>query len=659
MGGLIGGLFASGRNAEEIATFVNGIDWIDLLRGAPTYAELSLRRKEDHRTYPNEIELGWNRGVRFPGGLNAGHKAGLMLDRIAFPYSHIQSFDELPTPFRCVAADLIHMNEVVLKAGSLSRALRATMSIPGIFAPVKENGQMLVDGGLLNNLPTDVVREMGAGVVVAVDVGAPDPKELDLESFFGALSRSIDVMIQANVRRNLKLADIALHVELKGYGTFSFASRAAIIQRGYEAAEQAAQQLAPLSLSAASWDVYLQQRESRRRQEQIQPTFLAVEGMVPQDKAAAEKLLKPHLKDRLDFESLGEKLTKIVGWGRYEAAGYSQLARLQQSGLGIRARSKTYGPPFLKPSIEINGAQIDDVRFTLAARLTAYGLLGTDTEWRTDLSFGFRDLASTELYHRLGRTGLFVAPRAFASRRSQLVYLDNRRAAELAIDDQGFGLDVGYTTGLSHQIRLGYQMGQQRSRTRIEDPRVSSFKGRSRSLSAVWQFDRVNDAVVPTNGIRLQTLGQWFFSSPGAATRFFQAETRWIVAHPFKPRLSGFFVGRGGSTFGRQPSSLQQFTLGGPLQLGALGLQQLRGDHYFYSALGFIKLLSENPGGFIEKISAIGAYETGDAFDRKADPKHDVSAGILGRTRFGVLFFGGSLGEGGSGKIFFSLGSLF
>ena len=154
--------------------------------------------------------------------------------------------------------------------------------------------------------------------------------------------------------------------------------------------------------------------------------------------------------------------------------------------------------------------------------------------------------------------------------------------------------DLGYTTGVSHEIRVGYQLGHQRGRTRTGDESIPTFQGRASSLSINWQFDRVNDAVVPTRGVRVQTRAQWFLSSPGYVSQFPQAETRFFFAKPVKPRLSAFFSARGGSAFGEDASPLQKFILGGPLQLGSIGLQELRGNHYLYSSVGFIKLISES-----------------------------------------------------------------
>jgi NTE family protein len=175
MGGLVGGIYATGMNPGEVSELVGNIDWDGVIRGETDFRDLSFRRKEDRQQYPATFEFGLRHGVNFPGGFNSGHKVGLILDRVSLPYSTLKSFNDLPTPFRCVSTELTEREKYVFKDGPLSDALRATMSIPGFFTPVKLNHKIYVDGGLLDNLPTDVAREMGAQHIIAVHLQNAKP----------------------------------------------------------------------------------------------------------------------------------------------------------------------------------------------------------------------------------------------------------------------------------------------------------------------------------------------------------------------------------------------------------------------------------------------------------------------------------------------------
>ena len=168
MGGLVGGLYASGKSPEQLRELTLQQNWDIIIGGREQYQDLSFRRKEDLRAYPNSLIAGLKHGLALPAGLNAGQEISLLIDHETLPYSRISSFDQLPIPFRCVATDLVSGKEVVFQDGSLAKAMRATMSIPGLFSPILDGEKMYVDGGLLRNLPTDIVRKMGADIVIAV-----------------------------------------------------------------------------------------------------------------------------------------------------------------------------------------------------------------------------------------------------------------------------------------------------------------------------------------------------------------------------------------------------------------------------------------------------------------------------------------------------------
>src|SRR5205814_3604664 len=161
----------------------------------------------DWLAYPNWRIFGVRGGLRLPEALNAGHQIGLIIDRTTLPYDEVPSFDALPTPFRCVATDLVSGKSHVFKDGSLAVALRATMSIPGAFSPVRDGKAVYVDGGLLDNLPTDVVRQMGAEIVIAVHLEPAPVDAKDIQSVFSVLNHSVRVVLEKNELRSLAQAD--------------------------------------------------------------------------------------------------------------------------------------------------------------------------------------------------------------------------------------------------------------------------------------------------------------------------------------------------------------------------------------------------------------------------------------------------------------------
>src|SRR5258708_9855067 len=191
MGGLVGGFYATGNRVDPSPELLRTANW-PLLRGGGTpYGDLSFRRKEDARAVPNSVQIGLKHGADLPAGLNTGHQINLLIDRETIDYSNIPSFDDLPIPFRCVSTELISGKAYVFQSGSLSDAMRATISIPGVFAPVRQGDKIFVDGCLVDNLPTHVLPKMGAHAVIAVHLQISRASANEIQSAFSVLGRSV------------------------------------------------------------------------------------------------------------------------------------------------------------------------------------------------------------------------------------------------------------------------------------------------------------------------------------------------------------------------------------------------------------------------------------------------------------------------------------
>src|SRR5579863_1818607 len=241
MGGLVGGMYASGKSADDLHHLLQTTDWALLLGGGTPYEDLPFRRKEDAREVQNSLVIGLKHGPELPPGLNSGQQITLMLDREVANYSNISSFDDLPIPFRCVSTELISGKAYVFQSGSLSDAMRATISIPGVFAPVRQGDKIFVDGGLVDNLPTDVVRNMGADVVIAVHLQISPASAKEIQGAFSVLGRSVALVIAETEIRGMAGADLILNADVVGFSTSDYDKTAPLIQRGYEAAEAKSQ----------------------------------------------------------------------------------------------------------------------------------------------------------------------------------------------------------------------------------------------------------------------------------------------------------------------------------------------------------------------------------------------------------------------------------
>ena len=661
MGGLVGGLYATGMSPAELKKLVGELDWDTLLRGYPPFQQLSYRRKEDRIYIPGPITLGLRRGVRLPTGMNAGMEIGLVFDRIALPYNNVGSFDQLPIPFRCVATDLIAGEPVVLKEGSLSRSLRATMSIPAMFTPVEIDGKILADGGVLNNVPTDIVKEMGADVVIAVDIGTPLGDKESLNSLFSVLNQTSGVASMESIRRNLRLADLLISPDLERHTLMDFKASAAIADLGYQAAEQKARLLQTFSLNEGEWEQHLARRRARVLTTVPEPTFIKVEGT----KSNGTRLITGSLKNMegkpIDSQMMADALTKVWGTGRFETLNYAWVRENGQTGLLIRAQEKAYGPPFLDLGLLANNTSTDDTEVNLLGRLIFQDVGRPNAEWRTDFSLGSRMLIGTEYFRPLGASRFFVAPAASYDKLQQNIFSGGDKLAEYKQRTTKIGADLGYSLNARNEVRLGYSTAHVNAERTIGDPILPDVSGPQNAATFRWNYFGQNSPQFPTRGLFLRTTATWTFKSPGVDTGFPQAEARAVYAYRLDEQNILVFSGAGGTTFNQMASPFQKFALGGLFRLGGYGRGEFRGDHYTFGELGYLRRLSRLPSFVGGSIFASGWYDIGSVFDDRDSISYHMSGtgGLLVETRLGPIFVGGSWAEGGRGKFYLALGRIF
>jgi NTE family protein len=673
MGGLIGGAYAAGRDGATIREFVNKIAWDIVLNGGSSgYPDLNFRRKEDQRGYPAALEFGLRDGKpTLPAGMNPGHQVELVIERIGFEYSQMSSFNDLPTPFRCVATDLLSGDKVVFSEGSLSLALRATMSLPAIFAPVAYQDRLFADGGMVDNLPADVVKEdMKVDTVIAVDLGFDRIGKEKSLSLLGVANRSIDIMIRRNVIESLKFADVVVRPDVHAIGGLSFDHLDRVVQSGYDAAQAVAAQLLPYAVDDAAWRSYVAARKAKTRKPDLTPAFVELTGLLERDGATRTRSdLKAFEKKPLDREKLENALTRITGQGPYAAAGYAPVKNDDGlEGLAVALRTKTYGPPFIRPLFVLDSGQGGSSSFTIAARIAAFNTFTPNSEWRTDLSYGRVNAAATEYYQYLGKGGLFVAPRAFASKEDQLISSEGQRLAEYRVRRSGGGVDVGYNFGRYSELRVGIEAAQLRAEVQIGLPLLPRVQGGERMWVSRYRFNGLNSGTVPTSGLLADTELDWIFRSP---TVYFLGQTAetpraygqgWsqiVYAKPLAPKWSMLVRTIGGGTFRGEAQPFSEFRLGGPLRLGSLEVGELRGSYVGYGSASVLRRLYSTQTSSFGKVYALLGYETGDAFDSKLNLHHNGTAGIMAETTLGVLTVGFSYGESGRHGVFFSIGRIF
>ena len=672
MGGLVGGLYASGRSPDEITALVREVDWDQAIGGRTPFGDLSYRRKEDRTEYPNRLEFGLKHGLSLPEGLNSGQQVGLILDRATLADFDLQSFDDLPIPFRCVATNMNTGRPKVFSTGSLAPALRATMSIPGVFAPVVLDGVTYTDGGAVDNLPVDVAKANGADIVIAsyLATGQSQAESSREGSFLSTAGKTISVMIAANELRSIEDADILLRSDVTGFTSSMFTESAKLIPRGEVAAGAKAGVLGNLSVGDAEWARYVAARDARRKTTVPQPQFLAVTGADPATSAEMTRQLAPVLHRPIDTARLDRDMTRFVGNGTLNAAGYSIIERGTERGtepgLLVSAYPKTYAPPFLNLAINIDGSDTQDVLFGMAGRITLTNFGGYRAELRTDAFFGYSYGVRSEYYKPFtARSRFFFAPRGYATSTRFNFYNEGTKVSEYQILQNGGGLDLGYTTPRGAEFRVGQDEFWYSAKKRIDFDNLSFSPQRQDVTSLRFNYLGTDNGVLPLRGALLNFKVERHHQA--VEDSFTLAEARVAAFIPLRKQGSGILRASGGTSFGAPPelTDLQGFPLGGPFRLGSYGRNELLGNQYWLLQGGYERrLLRFNPligEGVYGLILMEGGkvYANLNPVDELESEAFDGSFAIIARTALGPIYVGGAARATPPRKWWFGLGRVF
>jgi NTE family protein len=672
MGGLVGGAFASGWSSAELATLLEETDW-DTMFGGSSFKFRNVRRKLDGRAYPSRIEFGLKGGLTMPEAINNGQQVELMLARIAAVYGSLDSFDVLPTPFRAVSVDLLTAERVVLDRGSLARAMRATMSLPGVFPPVEMDGRVLVDGGAMNNVPADVVRDLGADVVIAVNVGAAADKTTVNYTIFGLMGGTVDAMMRASTREAMKAATIVITPALDGFGSLDWRRNSELAEQGYRAAEAIRDQLLPLALGEQAWADYVARRRERRRDTLPVPAFVQIEGAASADERTMVERLEPQLGQPINLDTLEATLATFGGLDRYDSVGWELTYREGEPGLLVRARSRRHAPPFFMLGIGLENTTTGEFSFELAGRYLTFDAVGSGSEMRIDAAAGSTPSAGVELLKPLGTSHLFWALTGQVKKQRLNLIQDDRIVAQYDQARSFVSGNVGVDLTRESELRLGVTIGWLDASVHAGDPGLPEIQGRESLARLRWLFDSQDSPIIPSSGIAVEGRAAYFLDSPelppefqdaGSNQDLLQADIEgsifWSVRARGRDRV--FVIFGAGTSFDGHPLATHQFQLGRPLRLGAYDLGEVRGNHYLQGTLGYLRGVGRLPD-FLGGLIMLGGWvENGSAFNDwdAADLKNNVGFGVVGDTLVGPVIVGASIAtDNGDWRYYVGIGRIF
>lgn len=668
MGALVGAAYASGMSSAEIERLMVGIDWSETF-GASGMRELQpVHMKTGRAIYSNRLEFGVGKhGLLVPGGLVQSQQIDSLLRTIVGQARYHDSFDELPIPFRAIATDVGSGEMLVLGGGDLSVAMRASMAVPGAFAPVRVDNRVLVDGGLVRNLPVDIARDMCADVVIASSLVDPQPSVESLQSALAIVGQVIDVMIKNNERAQLASLhddDVAIMISLPGMTSGDFEKAPSAIPLGDQAARQVASRLGHYSVSP---EAYARWRSGIAHAASATPKIVTVDeirvdGLQRTNPDFVRRKIRSRVGEPVSEQQIVADAQRIFAHGDYEKVDYNLEQTEEGAVLQFLPAEKPWGPNYLRFDLGLMSATGGDTSYVLRADHSREWINSLGGRWTNSLQLGTNALLETRLFQPLG-TGerLFVEPRLHWSREQQNVYLGSDRVARYDLAEIAGGFDVGVSLGTWGEWRVGIER-KSTDFTVDTGPRVlSDFRNVPiGALTSRFTVDTRDSAYVPTRGVYAKVDMMAAESGLGSDDEYERVEL--FVQHP---RLVGkdlvYFELGAGTDFDGSAPNYDLFTLGGIGQLAGFQQQELRGHEYAYGRLAYLRKVTDLRTLVGQSLYAGLSVEAGNMFERMdgraaSGPILGSSIFFGGRTPLGPLLISLGYAEGGHQAAYLQLG---
>lgn len=612
-GSAVAALYASGMPVEEIERRFIELDWVASFRDDPGRAYKPVRRKQDDWRLPIAPGLGVStKGFHLGGGLVTGQNLGFILNELTRNAALVDDFDELPIPFRAVATDLETGVEVVIGRGNLAEAIRASMSIPGVYAPVERGGRLLVDGGVANNLPVSVARDMGADVIIAVDITDPLMTIEQMREAFSVMGQLTTLMTRRNTDNQLARltdSDIHIHPDLEGHTSADFYNGLVLFELGASAAREHAVELNRLAVSPEAWQAYRTALEGGMWQPGPVARIEFYQGQ-----RLASDFLRQRIRQReheiLDVDRLEEDLKRIYGLGYYETVSWSMRPSEAGPVLAIQAREKSWGPNYLAFGLNYEDNFDGDTRFNLASGLRMTELNRLGAEWQTALQLGTQPRLRTEWYQPLDYGYDRFAVFGMEYRRDNYsIYRGSERIAEIDVAYRQLDLAVGMELGGDGELRLGYVRGFAAVDEEVGEPVAPSGNVHQGYFSVQLVHDSLSDAFYPKSGAFAGIRGRMEREGLGS-DRDFDSVTAMLLGTGSWKRfnVTGLMYTR--QVTSGEPGIENAARLGGFRQLSAYAPGEITGN----DAAMLAAYARQEFGGPVMPMFAGVGFETGNAW---------------------------------------------
>jgi NTE family protein len=654
MGALVGGGYASGIPAADLQKFLIGIDWPKVIGGVGLRDLAPIEQKAAGVTYSNNLDMGLRDGeIIVPGGLvNTSGIDDLLRSYVAKARGQAD-FDKLPIPYRAVATDMVSGQMVVLGSGDLATAMRASMAIPGAFAPVHLDNYILNDGGMVRNLPVDVARDMCADVVIVVNLVTEPTTPDKLRTATQLAGRAMDVMLEANVKlqlQTLKPGDVLIDVQMGDIGTADFERVPETIPLGEAAARAMAGELARYSVPPERYAAWRKQVTSGQ---EINAKVAGVEikGLEWMNPAYLETRTDIQAGDQVDNQRISAQAREMSALKDLETVGYQLTGDPENPTLQWLPKEKSWGPNFIQFDLGLYATQDNDSGFVAYMKTDRRWLNALGLQWRNEIQLGTNNLFASSLYQPLDVAQVFfVEPRIFASRSYQNLYVNQDRIANYRFDDLGGQLDFGVNFGTRAQLRLGYIYDQRDVTVDTGTPALPDVREDDAGIISQAIWDSRDTAFNPTKGVVAAIEYMRSDTSIGAERDWERLEAGLGVAVPIRGDIV-WVTAAGGTDLNSDLPVDRYFAIGGPGSFPGLPLDALRSQEYWTLNGSYLWKLKD-----IQSIRGQALYaglrlETGEIdqfsvssdlqrIDKGLKPVYGGSVYIAGRTLVGPMTVG-------------------
>ncbi len=669
MGAVIGSLYAAGYSPAELEEIITTTDWPDAFEDNTARRDLSFRRKEDDLNFLTSARFGIQEGgIAIPAGFIQGQKLNLLLRRLLIRTAGLESFDALHLPFRAVSTDLVDGSEVVHAKGDVATSVRASMSIPGVFQPVAVDGRLLVDGMLVNNLPIGLALDLGADVIIAVDVGTPLRPLGELNDAVAVadqvLTIATDRMAEIQ-RQKLRDGDILLTPSLAEIGAADFERGSEIIPIGEAAARDVASRLSRFAVSGATWDAHL----ARQRHGAEEPLVIDRVEFV-NDSTVSDDLILSQIEEQagkpLEIAQLEEDIAAIHGSGTFQRVDYAVHQDRGETVLRVEAHQKSWGPQYLRIGLNLEENFDNTSIYNLALNYTINPVNSRGGEWRNELQIGNTIRVFSEFWQPLDRESRwFVAPGISFSRTTVALYEGDDRTGEFSLRRTELGLDVGRQLSNWGEIRAGIRWQDGRAGPLVG---ARTFQGTEVDGGGFFlrlAADTLDAADYPTEGVFARATLAALRDSLGSGADSELIQLQVASAHSFGHQTIVLSVS-GVTQFGDGIDRIENVSrIGGFLNLSGLDRGQLSGAHSIVArALTYRQLADFGVLNFRFPVYLGASIELGNVWSsrREISVGSAILAGsvFLGwRTPLGPLYVGYGVAEGGQDSAYLFLGRTF